>query len=116
MVRFIQYEYEGVMYEIKIGRNSKQNWEVVTQASPNDMWFHLGGDLPSCHVILANPDDKELSPHIIKYCSNLCKSNTNKFKNENDIQVIYSKIKYIKLGEKEGQVYTIPSHTRTIII
>jgi len=119
MVILSQFEFEGVIYDIKIGKNSKQNWQIIEEALPNHIWFHLADDRPSCHVILSVPDGidiKQIPKQVIKHCCVLCKSNTNKFKNEKNVPVIYSQVSHISLGEKEGQVYTKQSHIKTIII
>ena len=116
MVLILQHEFEGVVYDIKIGKNSKQNWQIIEEASPNDIWFHLADDRPSCHVILSVSDGCIVPKQVIKHCCVLCKANTNKFKSEKNVPVIYSKVEHISLGEKEGQVYTIQAHIKQIII
>lgn len=116
MVLFLQHEYEGIIYNIKIGKNSKQNWQIIEEANKSDIWFHLAEDRPSCHVILSVVEDTTVPKQVIKHCCVLCKSNTNKFKSEKNVPVIYSKVQHISLGEKEGQVYTIPAHTKQIVI
>lgn len=116
MVLILQHDFEGVTYDIKIGKNSKQNWQIIEEASPNDIWFHLADDRPSCHVILSVPDGVVIPKQVIKHCCVLCKANTNKFKSEKNVPVIYSKIEHVSLGEKEGQVYTSIPHIKQIII
>lgn len=116
MVLFLQYEFEGIVYAIKIGKSSKQNWQIIEEASSNDIWFHLADDRPSCHVILAVPDEITVPRQVLKHCCVLCKANTNKFKSEKNVPVIYSKVEHISLGEKEGQVHTKNEHLKTIVI
>lgn len=116
MVLFLQHEFEGVCYVIKIGKNSKQNWQIIEEASPNDIWFHLADDRPSCHVILSVPAGTICPKQVIKHCCVLCKANTNKFKSEKNVPVIYSKVEHISLGENEGQVYTKHEYVKTIVI
>lgn len=117
MVLFLQHEFEGIVYDIKIGKNSKQNWEIIKEASPNHIWFHLADDRPSCHVILSVPTNMTNIPkQVIKHCCVLCKANTNKFKSEKNVPVIYSLVEHISLGEKEGQVHTISKYTKVIVI
>lgn len=111
----LQYEFKGVIYSIKIGKNSKQNWKIIEEASPNDIWFHLADDRPSCHVILA-VNDGLVPKQVIKHCCVLCKENTNKFKSEKNVPVIYSKIEHISLGNNEGQVLTKCEHIKKIVI
>ena len=114
MVKIIEHEFNGVTFKIKIGKNSKENWEIIESAKSTDYWFHLGGDRPSCHVILEIPKDATVNNEVIKHCCVLCKSNTNKFKSEKNVPVIYTQVINVSFGEKEGQVYTINTKTITI--
>ena len=41
--------YCGV--NIYVGRDAKQNWELLENANDNDIWIHLD-KLPSCYVII----------------------------------------------------------------
>eukprot|EP01052_Picozoa_sp_SAG31_P086258 SAG31_NODE_46888_length_252_cov_1.013072_1_plen_53_part_01 len=38
-------------HTILVGQSAYENEQLVAQASPQDLWFHLE-QLPSCHVIL----------------------------------------------------------------
>lgn len=117
MVLFLQYTHDGITYNIKIGKNSKQNWQIIEEASPRDIWFHLAGDMPSCHVILQVPDGmafKDVPRQVIKHCCVLCKSNTNKFKSVPNIPVNYTLIEHVTLGTVEGQVFI--TNEKTIVI
>lgn len=115
MVLFLEYEFDNIKYDIKIGKNAKQNWQIIKEASKNDIWFHLSS-VPSCHVILKAIDNIPIPRQVIKHCCILCKSNTNKFKSEKNICVIYSKVQNISLGTYEGEVIVLPKHIKSIII
>ena len=36
--------------KILIGKNAKENWDIIDMAEPDDIWFHLSY-YPSCHLI-----------------------------------------------------------------
>jgi predicted ribosome quality control (RQC) complex YloA/Tae2 family protein len=74
---------------IRVGRNKADNWVIVSQASGDDLWFHVDG-APSSHVILSAAAPKSM----IKECARLCKQHS----------VVYTKIKNIALGKHEGEV------------
>jgi predicted ribosome quality control (RQC) complex YloA/Tae2 family protein len=38
-------------FTICIGKSAKENWKLIDDSMPNDIWFHLD-DVPSSHVIL----------------------------------------------------------------
>lgn len=101
-------KYHNMFYNISVGKNAKNNWELIDKASKEDIWFHLD-DYPSCHVILSvdNNINKNIKPHIsvIKKCARLCK-NGSKLKDTRKVSVIYTKIKNIKKGNEVGSVYS----------
>ena len=38
-----------------IGKNAKENFEIIDHSKPNDLWFHIE-NAPSCHVIQQTAD------------------------------------------------------------
>ena len=90
-----------------IGKNKNENFEVIDNASVDDLWFHAK-DESSCHVVCEMPDDinkKELK-YIIKVGALLCKNNTNKLKNISNIEIIYTQIKNVTKTSIPGCVTT----------
>ena len=43
--------YENKEYIIDIGKDKFENWELIDNSEPNDIWFHIEGS-PSSHVFL----------------------------------------------------------------
>ena len=67
------FEYDGTIYNIKIGRSATENTELVQNANKSDIWFHLS-DSPSCHVILqCETRLNEVPRQVISRCAYLCK-------------------------------------------
>lgn len=97
---------------IKIGKNAKENWELIDMANSYDYWFHLD-DYPSCHVILEMPKDTEVSKTTLIRCASLCKKNS-AYANESKLSIIYTQIKNVKKSKAVGSVTT--RNTETIII
>ena len=100
--------------EFLIGKNQKDNFDIIDMSRPNDLWFHLN-DCPSCHVIAKLPEniDKKNLKYIIKRGALLCKQNS-KYKSEKDVDVIYTFIKNIKKTNKVGCVKT--TNTKNICL
>jgi len=97
-----------------IGKNKNENFEVIDNATKNDLWFHAK-DISSCHVVCEIPDDinkKELS-YIIKVGALLCKNNTNKLIGIKNVEIIYTKIENVTKTNIPGCVTT--QHTKTIV-
>lgn len=97
-----------------IGKNKNENFEVIDNASNNDLWFHAK-DISSCHVVCELPDDvnkKELS-YIIKVGALLCKNNTNKLISLKNVEIIYTKIENVTKTNTPGCVLT--KNIKTIV-
>lgn len=101
-------------FEIFIGKNAQENWDIIDNASQSDIWFHLD-NFPSCHVVLKTDsfETKDFNKQTLIFCASLCKVNS-KYANLKKIKVIYTKIHNIKKADKVGSVIT--TNTKTIEI
>jgi len=109
---------QGLKREIKfyIGQNKADNFAVIDMGEPDDLWFHAGKGISSCHVVCETPYDitKKEFLYIIKAGANLCKINTNKLKTLANVEIIYTKIKDVTKTKELGKVIT--QNTKTQII
>ena len=97
--------YDSVTYNIKIGKNKEDNWQIIDDASETDIWFHIE-DHPSCHIILKNTEKikmRDIPKQVIKRCAYLCKINS-AAKTMPKCNVIYAPISEVKKTEIVGQV------------
>lgn len=101
-------------YEIIIGKNAQENFDIIDTSDENDIWFHLD-DHSSPHVIIrTNGLGMKIDKKIIKRACVLCKQHS-KLKSEKKVAVIYTLIKYVKKDEKiVGTVHTTNVKTITI--
>lgn len=93
--------YELVIY---VGQNAKENWDLIKQASQNDIWMHLDNH-PSPHVIISLHPKYKLSKKVLNYGASLCKEHS-KLKNVWKVGVIYTEVKNVSLGKEVGSVHT----------
>jgi predicted ribosome quality control (RQC) complex YloA/Tae2 family protein len=109
---FIQTLNREIVFHI--GKNQYENFDIIDNNDPNDIWFHAKDD-SSCHVVCKLPNDIEKRDlrYIIKIGALLCKTNTNKLKNIINVPIIYTKLKNITKTEIVGCVKT--QNTKTII-
>lgn len=108
-----QYSNNDGEWIIIIGKNKEENWKIIDDASPSDIWFHMQ-DIPSCHVILKTTDPiKKISKDVLKRCALLCKMNS-KAKNENKTNVMYSEIENVKKTRNVGEVIVHPFKTLVV--
>lgn len=97
------FENEIGKWIIFIGKNRQDNWRIIDDASPTDIWFHVL-DSPSCHVILKTEYKlTNISNDVLKKCALLCKINS-KAKTEKKTQIMYTQIENIKKTHIVGEV------------
>jgi len=88
-------------YKIIVGRNQKENKELLEQSKSDDIWFHIR-DIPSCHVIIKT-DKKEPPLSVLEKAAKLCVSfSTDK---KGDYEVDYTKRKFVKPKEGANVLY-----------
>ena len=105
------FEYDGIVYNIKIGKSAAENTELVKNANKSDIWFHLS-DSPSCHVVLETNSNKvplhkvplhKVPKQVISRCAYLCKMHS---KTSHNCKVIYTQIENVQITQTPGQVIT----------
>jgi predicted ribosome quality control (RQC) complex YloA/Tae2 family protein len=99
---FINAINQSIQYFI--GENANDNWSIIDDANPDDIWFHIS-DRPSCHVI-ANIQiklTKKEMKYVIKQGALLCKQNS-KYKSERNLTIVYTKIQNVKKTNIVGSV------------
>lgn len=126
VTRFIPSLKINVVY--KIGKNAQNNFELIDEADPNDMWFHLK-DVSSCHVIACLKNiqyttrddelpnfydidfdklDKKEKQQIITQGGLLCKQYS-KLKSAKNVDIVYAKIEDVHKTDVPGSVLTYKS-------
>ncbi len=98
-----------------VGRNDKENEQLVKfVGGGNDWWFHIR-DYPGSHVICIAGKKGEIDFELIKFGATLALINSKAGKSDEE-EVIYTQKKYVKLASrgKTGQV--VCANERTIRI
>ena len=95
-------------FKIEIGRNAQENDNLVRQAEPNSLWFHLDGQ-PSPHGILTNLNEPGYYTNQAIYrCAELVKVYS-KAKALHRVKVDILEIKYVKRTSTLGLVNLMKS-------
>jgi predicted ribosome quality control (RQC) complex YloA/Tae2 family protein len=111
MVVIEKLEKDNYEVTFRLGRNAQENHELIDDADPDDLWFHLEGH-PSGHCILEvnqkeskeNSNNYNIDTVDIIFAANLVKSYS-KLKNHNKkLKVIYTPVKNLKKGKAKGEV------------
>jgi len=87
-------------YDIKLGRNSKENYELVMTSNPSDIWVHLS-DYPSGHAIITNPLAKRVPIKVLKKACILVKQYS-KYKRESKLVCDIAYVKDIEMDKNSG--------------
>ena len=90
-------------YLILIGKNNKQNEEILRNASPNDLWFHAHG-IPGAHVVLKSAG-REVEKEALEYAASLA-AGYSRGRDSGRVAVDYTLVKHVKKpkGSKPGFV------------
>lgn len=106
MKKFI-HTIGDMKYVIKVGSNAKENWVLVENSYPDDLWFHLD-EYPSAHVVIScqtpNLVNIDYPNQIIALGANYCKSHSKYGKNLHKAKIVYTQIKNLKKGKEVGSV------------
>lgn len=94
-------------YTIRIGSNAKDNWNLIDNSYPQDLWIHLD-EFPSAHVVISQENNKQediIYPNeIILFGCNYCKSYSKHGKNLHKVKIVYTQIMNLKKGKDIGSV------------
>ena len=94
-------------YTIRVGNNAKENWDLITDSEPDDMWFHLD-EYPSAHVVMKQNNniinEKYYPNQIIFIASTYCKTYSKHGKNLSRAKIVYTQIKNLKKCKEVGSV------------
>ena len=89
-------------YNIRLGRNARENDSLVGSASPEDYWIHLS-NFPSGHAIVSNPLKSRVPVKVLKRAACLVKQHS-KYSSMKKLECDVTKIKYVTRTARKGQV------------
>jgi len=101
-------EINDKTYPIYIGKDAQSNETIIKMSHPESLWFHLN-NISSAHLILESKGDIIPKKYINQVASKLFSYKNNL---PNNINVIYTKVKYVKLTQVKGAV--IPKNVTII--
>ncbi|HJL14739.1 MAG TPA: NFACT RNA binding domain-containing protein [Sandaracinaceae bacterium LLY-WYZ-13_1] len=59
-------------WEVLVGRSSDDNdYLTFRVAEPRDLWLHVGGGTPGSHVVVKNPDGRDVPEDVIEGAAQL---------------------------------------------
>ena len=97
--------------EFIIGGNAQENHDIIDDAHPDDLWFHVSG-LPSCHVIAKinhlGKIDKKVIQKIAIQGAVICKEHSST-KSQKNVLIDYTNIGCVTKLDVPGSV-SLSSH------
>jgi predicted ribosome quality control (RQC) complex YloA/Tae2 family protein len=106
--------YQILGYTILVGRNARENDELLRQAGPNDLWLHAKG-VPGAHVIIRSHGRERIPQTVIKEAARLAVQSS-KAKEERRVEVSYTPTRYVRKpkGTRAGLVNLTREDTLTV--
>lgn len=94
----------NIEVEFLIGKNAKENFEIIDYAEDHHIWFHIH-NAPSCHVIAQLDDElnRKDFKYVVKQGAILCKQHS-KLKNQKNVEIVYTIIKHVHKTDIPGSV------------
>lgn len=91
-------------YDMFVGRNDRQNDELVKMGKGNDLWFHIR-DFPGSHVLVRAKKGADFSRGTIEEAARLAVKYSSRVKDGKGT-VVYTHVKYLRRpkGAKPGAV------------
>ena len=89
-------------YELRLGKNQKENDTLITEGSDNDYWVHIS-EYPSGHCIIVNEKNEKIPRNILKRACCLVKQHS-KYSSSKNIVFDITQIKYIEKTNVLGEV------------
>ena len=112
----IGLHFTSCEFDIMVGRNSKENDELLRNwAKGNDYWLHTR-DYPGAYVFIRNQKDKTPPLEVLLDAGNLCIFYTKSTRQLGRADLYYTNVKYLRKvkGGKQGLI--IPSREKNLNI
>ena len=87
---------DGTQYTVLVGQNRHDNWRLIDDADPTDIWFHASGS-SSAHVFLHAPADGIVPPSVVQFCSEKTKHR----------DTVYTPVGNIRKGKHIGEAIIV---------
>jgi len=114
VVKYIEAIKNNVEY--RIGGNAQENFDLIDDSQPNDLWFHVQQDA-SCHVVakMSEEDvyDKKQRHKIAVQGAILCKQ-FSKRKSDRSVPIMVAPIHCVAKTKKTGCV-TVETYSTVVI-
>nr|MBC8313039.1 DUF814 domain-containing protein [Candidatus Cloacimonadota bacterium] len=116
LFRRISYEFNGIKWEIFIGRNRKENDILTTKFAKSEDWFFHSRIFHGAHIVLRNPKKMENPPEKVKLMAARIAAHFSKAKHSKYVPVDFTKIKYVSKPRKSPAGFVIYKNQKTLFV
>lgn len=109
---FRYYEKEG--WQIFVGKNSKNNDELVKFGHKDDIWMHAK-DVGGSHVLIRQQAGKILPKNILEYAAGLA-AWYSKYRTQSLVPVIYTPRKYVRKRKGDPAGMVVVSREQVVMV
>jgi len=111
--RYIEKIKDNVTF--RIGENAQDNFDLIDDSNPHDIWFHLNNN-SSSHVVASIPEGlkRKEKGYVIRSGALLCKNDNAKSRTQKQVEIIFTAIRNVKKTDIAGSVELIESNVITI--
>ena len=104
-IKCIDIPNSNLNIEFVIGKNARENFEIIDDAEDHHMWFHIEGQ-SSGHIIAKIDEDldKKTLRYIVKQGAVLCKQ-VSKYARLKNINIVYARIRDVEKTDTIGMVH-----------
>jgi len=99
---------------IKIGRNAKENDDLVKNSLKTCLWLHLGDQMTSPHGIIENLTGNKINKNIIYYTGCLIKK-FSKYKDLKLVSINYLELEFVKPSVSHLGMVSLMKHPKSIL-
>jgi predicted ribosome quality control (RQC) complex YloA/Tae2 family protein len=112
--KVIRFDKLNMDVEFIVGKNAKENFEIIDYACEHHLWFHVKG-CPSSHVIACIDDniDRKDMRYIVKQGAVLCKQHS-KYASAKNVEILYTRVCNVQKTDIMGSVSI--EHEKTVVI
>ncbi len=91
-------------YTIRVGKNARQNDELLREANPDDLWLHARG-IPGSHVVVSRQNKADVPDEVIAAAARLAARHS-KARHEKHVPVSITEVKHVRKpkGAPDGLV------------
>jgi predicted ribosome quality control (RQC) complex YloA/Tae2 family protein len=101
-------------YTVRVGKNARQNDELLREAKPNDLWLHARG-VAGSHVVVSRQDKGAISDEVVAAAARLAARHS-KARHEKHVPVVITEVKHVRKPKGAPDGLVIVQQEDTLVV